>query len=85
MSGNLPPRVAALDGSELNLDQPGSFYSTIEKLRGASTFKMEDPLHSADTARQPLDNCDTKPKVLSALFPSTTTTTTTTSTTVPGS
>jgi len=81
-----------------DLDNPTSFYSLLEKLRGASTYDLHDPKHSADTARQPLDNCNTRPAVLSSLFGSTnstrstattstttTSTTATTSTTVPGS
>ncbi len=84
LSDNKPPRVAVLGSDTLDLDNPSSFYSLLEKLRGPSTFDLHDPKREADTARQPLDNCSTRPKVLSSLFGATTTTTTT-STTVPGS
>ena len=87
LSDNEPPRTAILASEELNLDNPSAFYSVLERLRGPATYNLHDPKHSADTARQPLDDCNTKPKVLSSLFgPRTTTTTTTsTTTTVPGS
>ena len=87
LSGNSPPRAATLDGEDINLDEPSLFYSVLERLRGPSTFNLHDPKHDADTARQPLDNCNTKPRNLSSLFEphSTTTTTTTTTTTVPRS
>jgi hypothetical protein len=98
LSDNTPPRSATLDNADINLDDPTTFYETLERLRGASTFDLHDPKHSADTARQPLDNCDPKPKVLSSLLGShlgsgtstsgsgsTSSTTTTTGTTVPGS
>lgn len=94
LSDNTPPRAALLGNDDLNLDNPSSFYSLLEKLRGPSTFDLHDPKRQADTARQPLDNCNTRPRVLSSLFGSTssprsttttTATTTTTSTTVPGS
>ena len=77
----------------LTLDQPPSFYSRLERLRGASTYNLHDPKHDADTARQPLDDCNpktpaassvSKPKTDSATTTSSTTTTTTTSP-VPGS
>jgi hypothetical protein len=84
LSNNNPPRITTLDGIDLNLDNPSEFYSTLERIRGASAFNLHDPLHASDTARQPLDKCETKKKVLSSLLPTTTTTTTTT-TTVPGS
>jgi hypothetical protein len=87
LSDNSPPRTALLGSDKLDLDAPASFYSLLEKLRGPSTFDLHDPKRQADTARQPLDNCSTRPAVLSSLFGSTTTSTstTTTSTTVPGS
>ena len=44
----------------LTLDQPPSFYSRLERLRGASTYNLHDPKHDADTARQPLDDCNPK-------------------------
>lgn len=92
LSDNTPPRNALLGTTPIDLDSPASFYSLLEKLRGPSTFDLHDSARSADTARQPLDNCSTKPLVLSSLFGSagssrstTTTTSTTVSTTVPGS
>ena len=88
LSEKTPPRVAALGTDTLDLDHPSSFYSVLERLRGPSTFDLHDPKRQADTARQPLDECSTHPKVLSSLFGATTTTTSTTSTTsttVPGS
>jgi hypothetical protein len=86
LSDDQPPRTATLAGEDLNLDEPSAFYSLLERLRGPSTFNLHDPKHSSDVARQPLDDCNTKPKVLSSLFGSTTTTTTPrTTTTVPGS
>jgi hypothetical protein len=86
LSDNEPPRTALLGNETHDLDNPSSFYSVLERLRGPSTFDLHDPNHRADTARQPLDNCSTRPKVLSSLFSSKpTTTTTTTPTTVPGS
>jgi hypothetical protein len=87
LSDNQPPRAAALGTEDLNLDQPVSFYSILERLRGPSTYNLHDPRRSTDTARQPLDNCSVKPRVLSSLFGPTTTTTTaaTTTSTAPGS
>jgi len=88
LSDNTPPRAALLGGEDVNLDNPTVFYSILERLRGASTYDLHDPKRSTDTARQPLDDCSTKPRVLSSLFGSpggTTTTTSTTTTTVPGS
>lgn len=85
LSGDRPPRTATLGSDLLELDKPSAFYSVLERIRGASTFNLHDPAHAADTARQPLDNCDVKTKPLSSLLPSTSTSTTTTSTTVPGS
>lgn len=98
LSDNTPPRTALLGNEQIDLDNPTSFYSLLEKLRGASTYDLHDPKHAADTARQPLDNCNTRPAVLSSLFGSTNSTrssttastttsapSTTTSTTVPGS
>ena len=83
MSGNKPPRTAMLGSDELNLDDPTAFYSVLGRIRGPDDFNLHDPAHAADTARQPLDDCSTRSKVLSSLFPKSTTTTTTT--TVPGS
>lgn len=83
LSDNRPPRAALLGSDELNLDQPSAFYSLLERLRGPSTYDLHDPKRSTDTARQPLDDCSTKPQVLSSLFGSRASTTTTT--TVPGS
>jgi hypothetical protein len=89
LSDNPPPRTALLGSDELNLDDPSAFYSVMDRLRGPSTYSLHDPKRSTDTARQPLDDCSTKPKVLSSLFGSpggtTTSTTTSTTTTVPGS
>jgi hypothetical protein len=95
LSDNTPPRAALLGSDDLNLDNPTVFYSLLERLRGPSTFNLHDPKRSTDTARQPLDDCSTKPRVLSSLFGSSgggtttsttsTETTTTTTTTVPGS
>ena len=84
LSDNTPPRTALLGGEEVNLDDPPSFYSVLERIRGPEYFNLHDPTHDADTARQPLDNCSTKPKILQSVLPTTTSTTTTT-TTVPGS
>lgn len=91
LSDDDPPRDALLGGEEINLDDPVAFYSILERLRGASTFNLHDPKHSADTGRKPLDDCDTKPKVMSSLLGSrsdttttSTTSTTVTTTTVPG-
>jgi hypothetical protein len=81
LSGNEPPRAAQLGSDDLNLDEPASFYSVLGRIRGPSTFNLHDPKHNADTARQPLDECSTKPRIT----PSLATTTTTTTTTVPGS
>jgi hypothetical protein len=87
LSDNKPPRSALLGSDELNLDDPTAFYSVLGRIRGPEYFNLHDPNHADDTARQPLDNCSTKPKVLQSLFPTTTSTstTTTTTTTVPGS
>jgi hypothetical protein len=89
LSDNTPPRAGLLGSDDLNLDNPSVFYSLLERLRGPSTFNLHDPKHSTDTARQPLDDCSTKPRTSSSLFGSrgstTTTTTSTTTTTVPGS
>jgi hypothetical protein len=87
LSDNTPPRAALLGSDELNLDNPTVFYSLLERLRGPSTYDLHDPKRSTDTARQPLDACSTKPKVLSSLpgSPASTTTTSSTTTTVPGS
>jgi hypothetical protein len=87
LSDGQPPRVALLGNDELNLDKPSAFYSLLERLRGPSTYNLHDSSRSTDTARQPLDNCSTKPRVLSSIFGSkaSTTTTTSTTTTVPGS
>jgi hypothetical protein len=89
LSDNMPPRTALLGSDDLNLDNPTVFYALVERLRGPSTYNLHDPKRSTDTARQPLDDCSTKPRVLSSLFGSrsvtTTTTTSTTTTTVPGS
>ncbi|MEY2422742.1 MAG: hypothetical protein QOI95_2809 [Acidimicrobiaceae bacterium] len=86
LSDNTPPRAALLAGEDLNLDNPSGFYSIVERLRGPSTYNLHDSTRSTDTARQPLDDCNTKPRVLSSLFGSRSgTTTTTTATTVPGS
>jgi len=82
-----PPRRAQLGGETLTLDSP-SFYSILERLRGSSTYNLHDPKHDADTARQPLDDCNPKPPLLSSLLDpksSSTTTTSATTTTVPGS
>src|ERR1700704_5085867 len=88
LSDNQRPRTALLGSDELNLDKPTEFYSLLERLRGPSTYNLHDPKRSTDTARQPLDDCNTKPKVLSSLFGSlggtTTSNTSTTTTTVPG-
>jgi hypothetical protein len=83
LSDDRPPRTAVIGTDQLNLDETSSFYSLLDRIRGPSTFNLHDPAHAADTARQPLDACDTKPKPLQSLFPTTTTSTTTT--TVPGS
>jgi hypothetical protein len=89
LSGKQPPRVGSLAGEKLDLDDPAAFYDAMHRLRGPQTYDLHDPAHSADTARQPLDNCSLNP--LSSLFPSrsttttTPTTTTTTATTTPGS
>jgi hypothetical protein len=91
-----PPRRAQLGGETLTLDSVSSFYSILERIRGASTYNLHDPKHDADTARQPLDDCNPKPPLLSSLLnpkssstttttTAPTTTTTTTTTTVPGS
>ena len=84
---NDPPHRAQLGSETLTLAEPASFYSILERLRGASTYNLHDPQHNADTARQPLDDCNPKPAALSSKPPRTTstTTTTTTTTTVPGS
>jgi len=84
LSDDRPPRTTTLGGDLLELDKPSAFYSLLERIRRASTFNLHDPAHAADTARQPLDNCDTKPKPLTSLFPSTTSTSSTTPN-VPGS
>jgi len=89
---NAPPRKVQVGDETLTLDQPPSFYSRLERLRGASTYNLHDPKHDADTARQPLDDCNpktpaassvSKPKTDSATTTSSTTTTTTSP--VPGS
>jgi hypothetical protein len=83
LSDKRPPRSALLGGTEISLDDPVAFYSTLEELRGPSTFIFDDPEHTTSIARQPLDNCDTKPAILKSFLPTTTTSTTTT--TAPGS
>ena len=85
LSDDKPPRTALLGSDEVNLDNASAFYSLIERLRGSSTFNLYDPKRSTETARQPLDDCSTKPRVLSSLFGSPTSSTTSTTTTVPGS
>jgi len=87
-----PPRRTQVGGETLTLDSASSFYSILERIRGASDYNLHDPKHDADTARQPLDDCNPKPPLLSSLLnpksSSTTTTSTTTAptpTTVPGS
>ena len=77
-----PPRRTQLGGDTLTLDSASSFYSTLERIRGASTYDLHDPKHDADTARQPLDDCNPKPPLLSSLLSpkSSSTTTTTTAT-----
>ena len=86
-----PPRRAQLGGETLTLDSASSFYSILERIRGASTYDLHDPKHDADTARQPLDDCNPKPPLLSSLLnpksssSTTTAPTTTTATTEPGS
>ena len=84
LSDDAPPRTAQLGSDELNLDNPSAFYSLLERLRGPATYNLHDPKRSTDTARQPLDDCSTKPRALPSLFGSKASTTTTT-TTVPGS
>jgi hypothetical protein len=87
LSDNTPPRTALLGGEKVNLDDASAFYSILERLRGPSTYNLHDPKRSTDTGRQPLDDCNTKPAVLSSLFGSRsdTTTSSSTATTVPGS
>ena len=80
LSDDPSPRSASIAGEAVNLDHPSAFYSTLEKLRGPATYNLHDPKRATDTARQPLDNCKTEPRVLAPLLGSTTTTTTT----VPG-
>ena len=81
-----PPRRAQLGDETLTLDSTSSFYSTLERIRGSSTYNLHDPKHDADTARQPLDDCNPKPPLSSVLNPkSSSTTTSATTTTVPGS
>ena len=83
-----PPRRTQLGGETLTLDSASSFYSILERIRGSSTYNLHDPKHDADTARQPLDDCNPKPPLLSSLLnpkSSSTTTTSATTTTVPGS
>lgn len=89
LSDNDPPREGVLGRETLNLDDPKSFYDTLERLRGPHTYDLHDPAHRADTARQPLDNCNVTSPVLSSLFSPgagsrSSTTTTTTTTTAPG-
>ena len=82
---NEPPRRVQVGDETLTLDQPSSFYSILERLRGPSTYNLHDPKHDADTARQPLDDCNPKTPALSSLLKpkssSATTATSTTSTT----
>lgn len=87
LSDDTPPRTAQLGSEDLNLDDSSVFYALLERIRGSSTYNLHDPKRATDTARQPLDDCNTKPRVLSSLFGPrvTTTTTSTTTTTVPGS
>jgi hypothetical protein len=92
VSENEPPHQAQLGSDTLTLAEPASFYSILERIRGASTYNLHDPKHNADTARQPLDDCNPKSPVLSSLLSGSTTTTstttsstTTTTSTVPGS
>ena len=82
-----PPRRAQLGGETLTLNSASSFYSILQRIRGSSTYNLHDPKHDADTARQPLDDCNPKPPMLSSLLDpkSSSTTTSTTTTTVPGS
>jgi hypothetical protein len=82
-----PPRRATLGGETLTLSSASSFYSILQRIRGSSTYNLHDPKHDADTARQPLDDCNPKPPVLSSLLDpkSSSTTTSATTTTVPGS
>ena len=89
---NEPPRRVQVGDETLPLDQPSSFYSILERLRGASTYNLHDPKRDADTARQPLDDCNPKAPALSSLLKpksssvtTTTTATSTTTSTVPGS
>lgn len=80
---NDPPHRAQLGSETLTLAEPASFYSILERIRGASTYNLHDPKHNADTARQPLDDCNPKSPALSPALPKNTTTTTTTTTTIP--
>ena len=85
---NKPPRQAELANETLTLDQPSLFYSILERLRGRSTYNLHDPKHDADTARQPLDDCNPKLPILkqkSSTSATSTSTTSTTTSTVPGS
>jgi hypothetical protein len=68
LSGDTPPRRGSLGGENVNLDEPSSFYSILERIRGASTYNLHDPKHNADVGRQPLDNCDAKAPLLSSLL-----------------
>lgn len=80
------PHRVEVGSDTLTLGQPTSFYSILERIRGASTYNLHDPKHAADTARQPLDDCNPKtPAPTSKSSSTTTTATTTTTTTVPGS
>ena len=85
VADNKPPRQAELGDETLTLDQPSLFYSILERLRGASTYNLHDPKRDADTARQPLDDCNPKLPIIKPKSGSSTTTTSTTTSTVPGS
>jgi hypothetical protein len=82
LSDNKPPRTGRLGSEDVNLDEPSSFYSILGRIRGPDTFNLHDPKHDADTARQPLDDCNTKPVLGPSLFSSSTSATATTTTSI---
>lgn len=86
IAGAKPP-VRELSGQTLDLANPASFYSTLERLRGPDTFDFNNP---TDVDRSPKDKLDEpcRPRTPSSTTTTSTTTsvatTTTTATTAPG-
>jgi hypothetical protein len=74
---NHTPPVRDLNGERLDLDDPASFYSTLEKLRGPSTFDFHDPARADETPKDLLDSpCQPRTAATNPLIPRASTSTT---------